>query len=243
MSVPPGPAAGQASGSSHGALAYCGTAEFLAGAMWFSRPAVAAGDPVLAVLSGPKTELIRGALGPDAGLVGFADMAEVGSNPARITGAWHRFVGGHPAAARLDAIGEAMSPDRHARPLPARPAHATGLAFQRGGLGYLRAYVGAWARGAGLAERPATALVTAVNEIATNSLRHGGGQGELRVWTDGSSLLCEVTDQGQLTAPLAGRLPPEDDDGAGLWLANQLADLVQIHSAAGGTAVRIHQRL
>jgi hypothetical protein len=42
---------------------------------------------------------------------------------------------------------------------------------------------------------------------------------------------------------MAGRLPPAEDDGAGLWLANQLADLVQIHSAAGRTAIRIHQRL
>jgi anti-sigma regulatory factor (Ser/Thr protein kinase) len=117
------------------------------------------------------------------------------------------------------------------------------LPFQRGGLGHLRAYVAAWARGAGLDEQSTTALVAAVNKIATNSLRHGGGRGELRVWTDGGAVLCEVTDRGRLTAPLAGRLPPAADDGAGLWLANQLADLVQIHSAADGTAVRVHQRL
>ena len=97
--------------------------------------------------------------------------------------------------------------------------------------------------GAGLAERPATSLVAAVNEVATNSLLHGGGLGELRVWTDGGSLLCEVCDHGHLTQPMAGRLPPAEDDGAGLWLAHQFTDLVQIHSAAGRTAIRIHQRL
>lgn len=131
----------------------------------------------------------------------------------------------------------------YARPLPDRPDDVACLPFQRGGLGYLRAYVAAWARGAGLGDRSAASLVTAVNEVATNSLLHGGGQGELRMWTDGGSLLCEVCDHGYLTQPMAGRLPPAEDDGAGLWLANQLADLVQIHSAAGRTAIRIHQRL
>lgn len=85
--------------------------------------------------------------------------------------------------------------------------------------------------------------MAAVNEVATNSLLHGGGRGELRVWTDGGWLLCEVCDHGHLTQPMAGRLPPAEDGGAGLWLANQLTDLVQIHSAAGRTAIRIHQRL
>ena len=101
----------------------------------------------------------------------------------------------------------------------------------------------AQAEQAGLAQRPATALVAAVNEIATNSLQHGGGHGELRVWTDDGWLLCEVSDQGHLAAPLAGRLPPAPDEGAGLWLANQLTDLLQIRSTPGGTAVRVAQKL
>ena len=69
------------------------------------------------------------------------------------------------------------------------------------------------ARDAGLAERPATALVAAVNEIATNSLQHGGGQGELRVWAESDALLCEVSDQGHLTEPLVGRLRPPPTRG------------------------------
>jgi anti-sigma regulatory factor (Ser/Thr protein kinase) len=131
----------------------------------------------------------------------------------------------------------------YARPLPASPDDAPSISFQRGGLGSLRAFVTTHAEQAGLAQRPATALVAAINELATNSLQHGGGQGELRIWTDQGWLLCEVSDQGHMTEPLAGRLPPAPDAGAGLWLANQLTDLLQIHSTAGGTVVRVHQKI
>jgi anti-sigma regulatory factor (Ser/Thr protein kinase) len=129
----------------------------------------------------------------------------------------------------------------YTRPLPARPDGAVRLSFARGELRGLRAFVATQAREAGLAERPASALVAAVNEIATNSLRHGGGQGELRVWAENDALVCEVSDHGRLTDPLAGRLPPATDQGAGLWLANQLTDLTQIHSGPDGTLVRLRQ--
>ena len=155
----------------------------------------------------------------------------------------HRFLTSGPDRESCTTFQPINPAAPYGRPLPDRPADVACLRFQRGGLGHLRAYVAAWARGAGLGERSATSLVAAVNEVATNSLLHGGGRGELRVWTDGGSLLCEVCDHGHLTQPMAGRLPPAEDDGAGLWLANQLTDLVQIHSAAGRTAIRIHQRL
>ena len=131
----------------------------------------------------------------------------------------------------------------YAQPLPPRPGDAVCVSFEPGELGRLRALVTAHAGRAGLGKQSATSLVAAVNEIATNSLRHGGGHGELRVWTDGRSLVCEVSDHGHLTSPLAGRLPPASDAGAGLWLANQFCDLVQIYSTAEGTAIRVHQRL
>ena len=50
-----------------------------------------------------------------------------------------------------------------------------------------------------------------------------------------------------LTWPLAGRLPPGADAGAGagpgddLWLANQLCDLVQLYSSPGRATIRLHQ--
>jgi anti-sigma regulatory factor (Ser/Thr protein kinase) len=63
------------------------------------------------------------------------------------------------------------------------------------------------------------------------------------VWRDGDALVCEVRDRGQLGDPLAGRRPtPEQPDGRGLWLVNQLCDLVQLRSSASGTVVRFHAR-
>ncbi len=151
---------------------------------------------------------------------------------------------GQPGAEHVSPDFQPIDPaGPYARPLPAGPGDAALIAFERGGLGDLRAFITVRAEQAGLGQRPASALVAAVNEIATNSLQHGGGHGQLRMWTDDGWLLCEVSDRGHLTAPLAGRLPPAADQGAGLWLANQLTDLVQIHSSPGGTTVRVSQKL
>jgi anti-sigma regulatory factor (Ser/Thr protein kinase) len=133
--------------------------------------------------------------------------------------------------------------DPFARPLPACPADAAYLAFQPGGLGRVRAFVAQHARRAGLDEESGTAIVRAVNEIATSSIQHGGGHGELRAWIESRSLVCEVSDHGHITSPLAGRLPPAPavSPGAGLWRANQLCDLVQVCSYPGRTVIRLHQ--
>jgi anti-sigma regulatory factor (Ser/Thr protein kinase) len=135
--------------------------------------------------------------------------------------------------------------DPFGRPVPPQPAGAEHLPFQTGGLRRVRAFVAARAEQAGLDQRAVGALVLAVNEVATNSLSHGGGQGEVRAWTDGRSIVFEVSDQGHITSPLVGRVrpAPEASGGAGLWLANQLCDLVQIYSSARGTAVRVCHNL
>jgi len=88
-------------------------------------------------------------------------------------------------------------------------------------------------------------LVLAVNELTTNSVRHGGGAGTLRMWTQENMLVCEIHDAGHLADPCAGQTPPTPDQpsGRGLWVVNRLADLVQIHSSPTGTVVRVHMRL
>ena len=114
MSVLPHTPADTAGQYSHEAFLYAGAAEFLAGAMSFIGPALAAGDPVLALLNGPKIGRLRRELGAAAGRISFADIADVGANPARIPGEWWRFAQAHAGAARLHGIGEAMSPDHSA---------------------------------------------------------------------------------------------------------------------------------
>ena len=109
-------------------------------------------------------------------------------------------------------------------------------------LAAVRAEVHARAASAGLSADQGADLALAVHEVAVNSLEHGGGRGELRFWQEEGALVVEVRDSGLIADPLVGRrLPAWDDDGGrGLWLANQLCDLVQIRSGATGTTVRIH---
>jgi anti-sigma regulatory factor (Ser/Thr protein kinase) len=129
------------------------------------------------------------------------------------------------------------------RPVPPRPADAAAMSFQAGRLRRVRAFVAAQAAHAGLDAESAAAMALAVTEIATNSVRYGGGQGELRAWVQDGSLVCEVSDRGHITSPLVGRVQPvlDGQGGAGLWVANQLCDLVQIFSSPGGTTVRLYQ--
>ena len=127
-------------------------------------------------------------------------------------------------------------------PLPEPAAHADEIAFQVGDLVALRGLVYRRATGAGLESSKVADLVLAVNEVATNSLLHGGGKGTLRVWQDAPALTCEVRDSGRFELPLVDRERPAPGASGprGLWLANQLCDLVQIRSFATGTAVRLH---
>jgi anti-sigma regulatory factor (Ser/Thr protein kinase) len=88
-------------------------------------------------------------------------------------------------------------------------------------------------------------VVLTAEELGANSVRHGGGGGVARIWREGSTLLCEVRDRGRLTDPLAGRHRPDDRQigGRGLWLVNQVCDLLQLRSSPSGTTARAHFRL
>jgi anti-sigma regulatory factor (Ser/Thr protein kinase) len=112
-------------------------------------------------------------------------------------------------------------------------------------LGRLRNAVGALADAAGLPPGRAADLVLAVNELAANSVRHGGGDGRFRCWQDGQSLVCEVRDAGHIAAPLVGRSrPPVDQPGGrGLWMVHHLCDLVQLRTTATGSVVRVHAHM
>src|SRR4029453_14786804 len=88
-------------------LLYAGEVDFLAGTLPFLREGVAADEPVLVVVSAARIGLLRSALGRDADRVAFADMADVGANPARIISAWRDFVApSQPARGRARGIGE-----------------------------------------------------------------------------------------------------------------------------------------
>jgi anti-sigma regulatory factor (Ser/Thr protein kinase) len=85
-------------------------------------------------------------------------------------------------------------------------------------------------------------LALAIHELAANSVRHGGGRGVLRIWREPAALVCEVSDHGRVRNPLIGRLGVggAGASGRGLWMVNQLCDLVQLRSSEAGTTVRVH---
>jgi anti-sigma regulatory factor (Ser/Thr protein kinase) len=139
----------------------------------------------------------------------------------------------------LEAVAAAFS-----EPLPEPHLVPQSKVFQANTLAPLRHFVAENAIEFGLDGPGTEELVLAVNEVATNSVVHGGGGGILRVWEDDHALICEVNDAGLLDNPLAGRELPDYayTSGRGLWLANQVCDLVQMRSFGGGSAVRIHKR-
>jgi anti-sigma regulatory factor (Ser/Thr protein kinase) len=155
----------------------------------------------------------------------------------------HRFlVHGDHIGTSDDFLAEGTQAGSFEDPLPEPATPPEEFAFGPGPLGAVRKLVAQYAARAGLGMSRMSDLVLAANEIATNSLTHGGGRGVLRIWQEDEALVCEVRDRGRITEPLIGReLPTTDDDGGrGLWLANQLCDLVQIRSSTAGTVVRMH---
>jgi anti-sigma regulatory factor (Ser/Thr protein kinase) len=157
----------------------------------------------------------------------------------------------HPHIARggashdNDAYARAGAPtDTLAGTLPAPTGAVQEVAFTAADLGAIRRLIERWATAEQLHPERTHELVLAVNELTSNSVSYGGGGGTLRLWRDGNTLICDVSDDGQVQDPLAGRVRPgpHDTSGRGLWLANQLCDLVQIRSGAAGTVVRVHKR-
>ncbi len=146
------------------------------------------------------------------------------------------------ASDRYRGVDELSRP--FAAPLPDPPPTAIELRFDRHLLVDGRYLVYARAANAGLSPDRTNDLVLAVNEVLTNSVRHGGGGGVLRIWQDDGSLVCEIEDDGSIGDPLADRRRPDPDQlgQRGLWMANQLCDLVQIRARPSGSVVRLHMR-
>jgi anti-sigma regulatory factor (Ser/Thr protein kinase) len=134
--------------------------------------------------------------------------------------------------------------DVFARALPEPSATMCDLRFDAEQLGSVRHLVIACGVEAGLTERRAGDAVLAVHELAANSVLHGGGAGRLRAWMEDGSLVFEVTDAGHIDAPFVGRRRPNpaQQRGRGLWMVNQLCDLVQLRSSDRGSAARVYVR-
>jgi anti-sigma regulatory factor (Ser/Thr protein kinase) len=298
-------------------MMYAGDDQLVAALSAFVAEGVAADVPTLVVLASPKLDRLRAELGPQARQVEFADMNEVGSNPARILSRWQDFVEVHGPGARLRGVGEPVTPGRSqaelvecrlhesllnvafgegtdlellcpydtsrldpfvvsdatrthpiidqagddelshsynggeeaarifAEPLPRPGVSPAELRFTRGPLHHFRRFVARHASDAGLANQRLDDMVLAANEIASNSIHHGGGSGIAAAWSDEGTFFCEIRDAGHIYDQLVGRRRPSRgvEGGRGMWMANQLCDLVQVRSSSVGTVVRLHMRL
>jgi anti-sigma regulatory factor (Ser/Thr protein kinase) len=148
----------------------------------------------------------------------------------------------HASGAYLEPLG---GPGPFDPPLPPPAVAPEEVVFDAGGMGRVRSLVSGHAAAAGLGPERTADLELAATELATNSIRHGGGEGTIRVWREGDTLICEVSDEGRIDAPLVGRQRPQPQatTGRGLWVVNLVCDLVQIRSRPAGNVVRLHMAL
>jgi anti-sigma regulatory factor (Ser/Thr protein kinase) len=147
-------------------------------------------------------------------------------------------VGGRRASNEYAAHGAL---DAFAAPLtPPADAVLRGI-YGPGDIPATRRTVAQYARKVGLPDEQVEVLELAASELATNSIRHGGGTGTVAMWVEPGVAVVEFSDAGRVTDPLIGRLMPslEQEGGRGVYLVNQLCDLVQLRSSERGTTVRI----
>jgi anti-sigma regulatory factor (Ser/Thr protein kinase) len=138
--------------------------------------------------------------------------------------------------------GAGIVPPQCDRPLVPPPGSASHLVYSDN-LRQVRMLVADCAASAGLAPGRAADLALAASEVAANTLRHAGTGGTLQVWHTSQEIVCQISDPGIIQDPLAGRHRPGAASGQGLWVVNQVCDLVELRSGPDGTTVRMHIRL
>lgn len=131
------------------------------------------------------------------------------------------------------------------RPLAPAPRTAIERVAERETLDNARWFATSYGRSVGLSGTQLIDLEIVITELLTNSIQHGGGVGTFRIWNEESRLVCEVSDSGHLTDPLAGRMPTDESQGhgRGLVLVNEIVDLFLVHTSPHGTTMRIYLRL
>jgi anti-sigma regulatory factor (Ser/Thr protein kinase) len=138
-------------------------------------------------------------------------------------------------------LGAGRFPPGYDDPLPPPAADAETLVFDEH-LMAVREFAVRHALAAGLRPERVSDLVIALSEITANALDYGGGV--VRAWCAGDELFCQVEDAGHVADPLAGRRrrPADAPSGHGLWLVNQVCDLVETRTGPKGTTTRVHMR-
>ena len=146
----------------------------------------------------------------------------------------------HPLVGGMGSPGWRLNGGLMGGPLSPSPPEATTHLIARHDLSAMRDLVRTKGREAGVAEHRLADVVLAASEIAVNSILYSGG-GEMLLWRESDRLQCEFRDWGTIEDPLVGRFRPKPSErrGRGIWLAHQLADLVQLRSGPHGTTIRL----
>lgn len=117
-------------------------------------------------------------------------------------------------------------------PLDRLQADARTMSY-RDELSAVRQFIAVQARQARLRSGRVTDLVIAANALAANTLALTAGPGTPSAWSTRSEIICQVSDTGPITGPLAGTRPrgPAVPGGhVDLWVVQQICDLVQIQT-------------
>lgn len=166
------------------------------------------------------------------------DTLALGADVLHEAHACHPFVGdagsGRPSA-RYPGLEALASPFAGGLPLP---PEASELELTNAGGDGLHRFLAAVAPDVDEARLGDMAI--AVAAVAA-TMAFPGTSGRLRAWRNGGRLVAEVGSLVPLEDPLAGREwpPPAGGPARGLWLANQVCDLVQARTVAGGSVVRL----
>lgn len=129
-------------------------------------------------------------------------------------------------------------------PLSPVPVGVEALTFDRGSLAWIRRRAVEAAAAGGVKPERLGDVALAVSEAITNSVCHGGGSGEVSLWKESGTFYCQICDRGRISDPLAGRVKPSANSpaGRGLWLMNQVCDLVQVRATPDGQLIRLQFR-
>jgi serine/threonine-protein kinase RsbW len=120
------------------------------------------------------------------------------------------------------------------------------MTFHAEDLPLVRRRTASWARRAGMTAHVADDFVIAVNEIATNAVRHGSPQASLRLRADGRTGQAEIRDQGHWPdAAAASSQPkrPAEHGGMGLEVARLVCDGLELEATGSGTRVLLRMNL
>lgn len=172
----------------HAGFFYRTVSEYAVTVTGFLRAGLAAGEAGFAAVPASRAELIRDALGPDAGLVEFADMTEMGRNPAWIIPRLLMFISRH-AGQRIRYVGEPIWGSRTAAELRETIRHETliNLAFATADADILCPYD---------TERLDPAVITDARR--THPLLLSGGR---RVPSPGYAVQFEIPSTGSVPLP------------------------------------------